>query len=298
MSSTLVARKDFEDVIRSWLLWAVLGVFVMMMVVTAIGMQTSDSPEEAGTEIVYDMFHTLGGEFLLPLTALMVGYMAIVGERQSGTLRVLFGLSHNRKDVFFGKLMSRVFTIAVASVLALVVAAGLILYTFDSYDLVRFLAFSGLTVLYAASFTSVAVAISAVTAARAKAIGGAVGAYVLFMIVWDTNAAIIYRIVNSEFPGLHAENWYFLLRRLNPMTAYREGLGLLIDQHIWTMVGATVVEDIPSEMLTGEHMYILNRVGEDLPFYLGEWASVAVLVGWIVVPLAISYWAFQRADLN
>lgn len=296
MSWRSVATKDFEDVVRSWMLWAILGVFTVMMGIVAVGLLSGGTGDTSAKQ-VYGLFHTLGGEFLIPLTALVVGYMAITGERESGGLRVLFGLSHSRRDIFLGKVCSRVSTMVVASVVLVAVTAGLILAAFGSVDFGLFFGFAGLTVLFAVSFTGIALGISATTDSRTKALGGAVGTYVLFMIVWDPLVAVVYRLTQGDFPGLEAPGWYFFLQRLNPLTAYREALSLVADTYIAAMVGANIVEDIPDGKL-GAPMMLTNRVGDPLPFYLTEWFSVLVLVAWFVVPVAVGYWLFERADLN
>lgn len=297
MTWQTVARKDFEDVIRSWMLWAILGVFALMMGVVAIGSDTSGTAQ-SGSALVYDLFNTLGGELLIPLAALIVTYMAITGERESGSLRILFGLSHGRRSVFLGKLCSRLATMLFATVVLLSITAGVIFYIFGSIDLGLFVQFAGLTLLFSATFVGIALGISAMTGSRTRALGGVIGVYVLFMVIWDTLVAILFRVTQGHFPGLEAPTWYFLLQRLNPLTAYREALILLTDNYIWAMIGSSTLEDLSAEEATPEALMLTNRVGGDLPFYLTEWASVAVLLVWAIVPLAIGYWQFEAADLN
>lgn len=297
MSWQTVARKDFEDVIRSWMLWAILGVFALMMGVVAIGVSTDDT-DEVGVALIYDLFNTLGAELLIPLTAMIVTYMAITGERESGSLRILFGLTHSRRSVFLGKFCSRLATMLFATVVLVSITAGVILYVFGTIDVRLFLGFAGLTLLFAGTFVGIALGISAATGNRTRALGGAIGVYVLFMVLWDTLVAVLFRVTQGHFPGLEAPAWYFFLQRLNPLTAYREALILMTDHYIWAMVGSAILEDLSGEEITGEALMLTNRVGGDLPIYLTEWASVVVLFVWAIVPLVIGYWRFEAADLN
>lgn len=296
MSWTGLARKDFEDVIRSWLLWAVVLVFVAINGLLAISAAISGT-EDADAVGVYDLFQTFAGELLIPLAALMIGYMAIAGERQSGSLRILFGLSFDRDDVLFGKLASRVLAITVATLVLLGVTALLIM-GFTSIDLSQFLQVAALTILYAAAFTAIAVSISALSDSRAKAMGGAVGIYVVFVMLWDAAVALLFRATQGQFPGLEAPAWYFFLKRLNPMTAYRESMTVILDQYQWGLIGSGIVEDIPEEEFTGESLRLSNRVAGELPFYLSGWFSGVILLGWIVLAVGVAYWSFMRADLN
>ncbi|MFC4246222.1 ABC transporter permease [Natribaculum luteum] len=298
MSYRLVARKDFEDVVRSKMLWSILGVFVLLMAIISFGIGTNDLGDATWVEIL-GLFNSLGAQLLIPVTALIFGYMAIAGERQSGSLRILFGLSHDRRDVVFGKFCSRVAIMVVAAVLLCLVTLGVALALFGVPDVGTFLAFAGLTVLLAASFTGIAVGISSLTGNRAKAMGGAIGSYVVFVLLWHPFVAAVHYLSAGELVGYDAPSWYFLLLRLNPLVAYRDALGLLTDQYLWPIIGwSTIVEDVSMEQASGDALLLTNRLSGDLPFYLTEWGSVVVLLAWLVVPVAVGYWHFSRADLN
>lgn len=298
MSWHLVARKDFEDVIRSWLLWSIIGVFLLLMGIIGLAASTNDL-SNAGDTALYVLFNSLGAQLLIPVTALVVGYMAITAERQSGSLRILFGLSHSREDVVFGKLLSRASAIIVATVVVCVALLALIFALVGSVTATTYLTFFGLTILLALSFTGIAVGISAMTGSRAKAMGAAIGSYVFFALLYHPIVAGIHYAVNGELAGYSAPEWYFLLQRLDPMTAYRETLSLLTGEYMWPMIGwPRMVEDLPQGATAENGLLLTNRLGSTLPVYLSEWFSVAVLLAWFAVPVALGYWRFKRADLN
>lgn len=299
MSAITIARKDFEDAIRSRMIWAVMAVFVFLMSIVAIGGVTGNLDEAEPTEIIA-MVANVGGLLLIPVIALLVGYMAIVGERQSGSLRVLFGLSHSRWDVFVGKLVSRLGVVAVATIVACLVAVAIALALFEGVPIATFLGFSLLTILLGLAFTAIAVGVSGMASSRMQAMAGAIGSYVVFTLVWHPFVAGLHYAVEGELPGLEAPEWYFFLQRLNPIEAYRQVSSELADQFVWGIVGwENVVEDIPDEAIEDPNAFMVaNRVHGDVPFYLSEWFAAVVLLGWIVIPLAIGYWAFERADLN
>lgn len=299
MSSTLIARKDFEDAIRSRMIWAVMGVFVFLMGIVAIGGATDNLSEAEPTEII-GVVANIGGLLLIPIIALLVGYMAIVGERQSGSLRVLFGLSHSRSDVFVGKLLSRLGVIFVASLVACLIAIGIAFALFRDVPIATFLGFSVLTILLGMAFTAIAVGVSGIASSRMQAMAGAIGSYVVFTLVWHPAAAGLHYLVEGELPGLEAAEWYFLALRLNPIEAYRQVASSLADQFVWSIVGwQGMVEDIPEETFQEPNALLMsNRVSGELPFYLGDWFAAVILLCWIAIPLAIGYWQFERADLN
>lgn len=298
MSYRLVARKDFEDVVRSWLLWSIVGVFLLLLGIVGLAASSNDLSGAEDTAM-YVLFNALGAQLLIPVTALVVGYMAITAERQSGSLRVLFGLSHSRGDVVLGKILSRTGAMVVATVVVCLALLAMILATIGTVEWTRFLAFFWLTVLLALSFTAIAVGISATVATRAKAMGAAIGSYVFFALLYHPIVAGVHYAVEGGLAGYTAPEWYFLLKRLDPMTAYRETLSLVTGQYLSPMIGwPNMVEDLPAGAAAENSLLLTNRLGGDLPFYLSEWFGVAVLLAWFVAPLAVGYWRFARADLN
>lgn len=297
MTWTAIARKDFEDVVRSRMVWGIIAVFLLLMVIVTLG-ASSQIEDPSATDVIF-FFANVGGQLFVPIIALVVGYMAIVEERQSGSLRVLFGLSYGRNDVLFGKLASRTAVIAVATLVAVGFTAALMVALFGSLPIGTVLGFLGLTLLLGAAFTAIAVGVSAMAATRTRAMGGAIGSYILFTLLWHPAVAGVYYLAEGELVGLEAPGWYLLLLRLNPLEAYRQAVGSLIDGYVPALIGwENIVEDVPQGAFQEGTLTVSNRIAGDLPFYLTEWFSAVVLLIWIVVPVAIGYRRFERADLN
>lgn len=299
MTWTQIASKDFEDAVRSRMIWAAIGVFVVLMGIVTLSAATGDLSEAEPADLI-PMFSNIGGQLLVPIIALMVGYMAIVGERQSGSLRVLFGLSYNRRSVYVGKLASRIGVILVATLAACALAIVLSLALFGSIPVSTFLGFTLITMLFGATFTSIAVAISAMTDSRATAMGSAIGSYILFVMLWYPAVAGIHYLVEGELAGTEAPTWYFFLLRLNPLEAYVQTTSSLAGQFIGGIINwQNIVEDVSVDMLRDpETLMLSNRVSGDIPFYLSDWFAAVTMLVWIVVPAVIGYRAFRTADLN
>jgi ABC-2 type transport system permease protein len=298
MSWQLVARKDFEDAVRSWMFWAIIAVALGLLVIVSFGVATGET-DEIGQTLVYSLFNSLGAQILVPGMAMVFGYLAIAGERQSGSLRVLFGLSHGRRDVFVGKLLSRSGLLGVGVALSVGVVAGLVVLLFDGFDVGLFVGFAWLTLLLALSFVGLAVGISAATSTRAKAMGGAIATYVGLLIGWHPAAAMAHYLLEGELPGLSPPDWYLLALQLNPLTAYRHALGRLADDYMWPFIGwPNIVEDIPQDALASDTALLVGERAAGSPFYATDWFVAAVLLAWFAVPLALGYWRFRGADLN
>ena len=78
MSWQLVARKDFEDTIRSKMIWSIVGVFVLLMGIVGVGTTAGGSGDPSAVDVI-GLFVSLAGNLLIPVTALVLGYMAVVG---------------------------------------------------------------------------------------------------------------------------------------------------------------------------------------------------------------------------
>jgi ABC-2 type transport system permease protein len=138
------------------------------------------------------------------------------------------------------------------------------------------------------------------TESRMAAMGGAIGSYVLFVMLWHPLVAGVYYAVNGKLAGLKAPGWYFFLLRLNPLEVYAETASSISDQFIYGLFGwQGTVENIPKSALQDtSNLMQSNRLGGHVPFYLSDWFAPVILLLWIVVPAVIGYRKFQRADLN
>lgn len=294
MTLAQVARKDFEDAVRSKMLWGIIAVFVGFMafvLLAAIG--TTDTSDASG-DAVLGLTAQLS-QLFVPLIALIVGYMAIVGERRSGSLRILLSYPHSRRDVVFGKLAGRSAVIALAlgvgSVTSILLAA--IVVAIPSLENV--VGLLGSTVLFGVGFTGLAVGISASVRTRGKAMAAAIGSLLVFLIVWDAAAAGLFAAVTGSLPGLEAEAWYFLLKRLNPLGAFRALAGPFVEGQLQPFFQMGL-EEIPRDA-TSEQLALSNRVPGSLPLYLRDWFAAATLAAWGIFPAVVGYLRFVRSDI-
>jgi ABC-2 type transport system permease protein len=294
MTLTQVARKDFEDAVRSKMLWGIMAVFVGFMgFVVLVALGTSDTSEATG-----DVALGLTAQFsmlFVPLIALITGYMAVVGERRSGSLRILLSYPHSRRDVVFGKLAGRsaviTLTLAVGSLASVLLVAAVV----ESPELGNTIGLLASIVLFGVGFTGLAVGISAGVSTRGKAMAVAIGSLLVFLIVWDAAAAGIYAAVTGTLPGLEVDAWYFLLKRLSPIGAFRGLAGGFVDGRL-TPLFRMGLEQVPRDA-TAEQLELANRVGGSVPFYLQTWFAGLTLGIWAVLPTTVGYLRFSRSDI-
>ncbi len=278
MNALVVARKEFDDARRSRLLWAVVG-FVTLFVAGTMGVPLL-VPMLGG-----DVIQGLGAasEFaaiLVPVLALVAAYLAIAGERESGSLRILLGLEPDRRTVVLGKFLGR------AAVVALGVVAGFLLAgvvgwaLYGTLPLGAFLAVTALTAALGVAFVGIAVGISAATATRSRAMTIGIGTYLGLTLLWDLLPQGLHLAVVGAPPGESVPGWFVFLQGFSPSGAY----------------SALVMEAIHAT--NPDYPGITANVAAPVPVYTQPWVFGALLVAWTVVPLLVGGWLFGRADLN
>lgn len=281
MSWQTVVRKEFSDAIRSLVLWIVSIIFVffgILLVGSYILVEGEFGPPDAdpGTALDAMVFVLSPITLVAPIIALIVGYKAIVGERESGSLKVLLSLPHTRWDVMFGKLVGRTLVVVIPLTAALVVMGGLITLFVDPISVVDYLVVLVLSILFAAVFVAIAVAISGATKSSTIAGAAMFGIYVLFLLFWDLiDLGLLYLVEGRLTPQPDPPTWYLFVEMLSPDGAY--------------LIAA-------QGFLPGVDLYA-GLFPQEVPWYLTEWAALLILIFWLVVPFGIGYYRFRESDL-
>jgi ABC-2 type transport system permease protein len=292
-----VARKDFEDAVRSRMVWGIMGTFVLFMGFLLVLTSLQHTGASDGEDLAMGALQFIAqlGQLFGPLLALIAGYMAVVGERRTGSLRILLGYPHSRRDVVAGKLVGRAAVIAVTIGVGFAVNVALSALLFGVPQLSAFAGVLLALTLAGLAFVGLAVGVSAGVATRGKAMALAIGTFLACFVFWDAAAAGVYSVVTGSLPGLEVEGWYLLLKGLNPLGAYRTLAEGFVDGRVYPMFRMGL-EQIP-QGTSAEQLRPENRVNGSVPFYLRDWFSAVVLAAWGVVPVAVGYLRFERSDL-
>lgn len=275
MTWFIIARKEFEDALRSRMLWAIV-VLIAAMTSLAAGVMVL-IPGVAGDPVSAIGAASQFAAMLVPIMALIAGYLAIAGERESGSLKILLGLPPSRGEVLAGKFLGR------AAVVGIGVAAGFAIsgvVTYALYGVLPVIDFVGVTVLSAVlgiSFVGIAVGISATTAIRSRAMTLAVTAYLSLTLLWDIVPQGVHLVVTGSMPGATVPGWFLLLQGASPSGAYNA---------------------VVQRVLMDTDAALSARLGGEVPVYLDAPVFIAILVLWTVLPLLIGHLRFRRADLS
>lgn len=278
-----VARQDFEYAARSNLLWGVVGLFAVLVGLVASLPALIGGGSLTATAVVW--FVTVLSGLLVPLIAVVASYLAIAGERESGTLKVLLSLPPTRRDVVLGKFLGRVGVVVSSIVVAVVVAIVVSFLVYGTAPIRGYVLATLLTALVGISFVGLAVGLSAATSTRRLAMAAAVGAYVLLVAFWDLLIQVLRFFLQLGFSIRLDQETVTFLTILSPGKAY----GRLVDSLLLPdLVGSNVAGAISATPV--------DPAGD--PFYLQTWFVLVLVVAWTVLPVAVGYWRFDRADLG
>ncbi|MXV61579.1 ABC transporter permease subunit [Natronorubrum sp. JWXQ-INN-674] len=283
MSAITVAKKDFRDAVRSRTLLALTLVFALFTFGGAfLASWTAElfgEIEGDGAQTTMDLLFALQtpASFLVPIIALVVGYAAIAGERESGSLKFLLGLPHTRRDVVLGKILGRTAVVAVSILVGFAVGlVGLVTFV-GSVSVVDYLLFTLVTILFGFVYVCIGVGLSSMTRSTTKAAVGALGMVLLFWFVWGIAAQLVLFWREGSFMVESFPEWYLSVVSLPPDSAYAAALGTILGEDGFTM--ASIYET------------------ESLPLLAEPWFGFVLLAFWALVPLGFGLWRFDRADL-
>lgn len=289
-----VARKDFEDAVRSRLLWGLTVTFAGLLSIFLVIAYAA----EGGDVEPIGMFTFLAGwsQFFAPLIALIVGYMAIVGERRSGSIRVLLSYPFSRAAIVGGKVVGRTAVVVISVLVGFLVVSVIGMVVAGMPPIRQAVAIMALTTILALTFSAVAVGISAGTKSRGAAMALAVGLFFVLFLMWEAVAVGLYYLVHGARPGLTVDAWYLFVRQLNPIEAYRVGLSTIAGEYVWPIANLGL-EDIPPGTEPESRM-LAERLAGSTPFYLQTWFSGIIYGAWMAIPVAIGYLRFRRGDIE
>lgn len=273
-----VARNDLADAARSKLLW---GAAILLLVVSVPGYLsiTSALLERPVQGVRY--FPGTVVNYVAPV-ALVVGHRAVVGERESGRLRLLFGHPVTRWDVVAGKFLGRATLIAgVLSLTCLGLGVATVVH-YGTLPPLLFLAMLAYILCYGVVWVGAVVGISAAASTRLQSLTGGLGLFMVFgpFQIWEELLLPLFTVLFTGSTSLSGIDplepsswplWYEYVLRLNPMENFvqtRFGVAALVDSE--------------------------QGLGDPQLFLFG----VVVLLLWGTVPLGIGYWRFEAADVG
>jgi Cu-processing system permease protein len=230
----VIAAKEFRDRIRNRWVLAVALVFTAFALVIAyfgsaqqgaVGLRNLDVTIASLVSLVI---------YLVPLVALLLGYDAIVGERERGSLELLLSMPLTRLELLLGKFTGLALALVVSTWVGF--GACAVLLVRSSATLLHYAGFIGSATLLGLAFLSLAVMISAMAGDRVRASGVAIGVWFFFVLVYDL--LLLGALVVGS--GRIGSQWFPLLLLLNPADLFRV-LNVFGLEDVRTMYGLATV---------------------------------------------------------
>lgn len=262
-----IAGKEFQDRIRNRWVLAVVCIFTAFALAIAyfgaaqqgaLGLRSAEVTIASLVSLVI---------YLVPLIALMLGYDAIVGEREKGSLALLMSMPLTRFELLLGKYLGLAAALVFSTLAGFGVVAALLAYAFGAAAFLRYSAFMGSAVALGMAFLSISVMISASARSRVSASGAAIVAWFGFVLVYDL---VLLALLVAFQSSLSADIVPALLL-LNPADTFRM-LNLLGYAEIGRLYGLASV--VPKALAS-------------------PWVQGGALLLWIVFPLGIARWRFK-----
>ncbi|HLS80346.1 MAG TPA: ABC transporter permease subunit [Steroidobacter sp.] len=264
----VIARKEFSDRLRNrWVLAATAIFAAFSLAIAYFGAAQHGVVGVRSLEVTIASLVSLA-IYLVPLIALILGFDAVVGERERGSLDLLLSMPLTRTELLLGKYVGLSAALTCSTAIGFGVA-GVLLGSSLSLDvLYHYGGFVLSAVLLGLAFLSIALMVSTFAMDRASASGAAVAVWFFLVLVYDL--LLLGALVVSG--GQVGANVFPYLLLLNPTDVFRI-LNIFGLEDVRTLYGlATVFPD---------------RLAH--PALLG-----AVMLAWILAPLALASWRFRK----
>jgi Cu-processing system permease protein len=263
-----LAGKEFWDRIRNrWVLAVALVFTVFALVIAYFGGAQQGAVGFRSIELTIASLVSLV-IYLIPLIALVLGFDAIVGERERGSLDLLLSMPITRFELLLGKYLGLAAALAFSTVAGFGLVAVVLSAQLDLNALFHFFGFVASSVLLGMAFLSLAVMLSVFAADRTRASGAAIAMWFFFVLVFDLLLLGALVVTGGSYGG---EIFPYLLL-LNPADVFRI-LNIFTLDDVRTLYGLATV---------------FPRALAD-PWLLG-----LVMAAWIAAPLGVAAWRFRK----
>lgn len=262
-----LAAKELRDRLRNrWVLAVALVFAVFSLVIAYAGGAQQGAVGLRSLEFTIASLVSLV-IYLVPLIALLLGFDAIVGERERGSLDLLLALPITRAELLLGKYLGLAAALALAMLAGLALVGGMLWRQFGVTGLYHYGGFVLSALLLGLTFLSLAMALSVLARDRTRASGLAIVLWFFFVLVFDL--LLLGALVSTA--GQYGGEVFPYLLLLNPADVFR-------------ILNVFSMDDMRS-------LYGLTSIVP--PALANPWLMGAAMLGWIVAPLGLALWRFR-----
>lgn len=264
---TALAAKEFRDRLRNrWVLAVALVFTLFSLAITYFGAAAQGQIGPRSIELTIASLVSLV-IYLIPLIALLLGFDAIVGERERGSLDLLLALPITRLELLLGKYLGLAAALTLSTLAGFALVAVLLFQRFGSAGVYHYAGFVLSSVLLGLAFLSLALLLSVLARDRTRASGLAIALWFAMVLVFDL---LLLGLLVASGGALGGDGFAYLLL-LNPADVFR-------------ILNVFSLDDV-------RRLYGLASI---VPPALGQaWLMGGAMLAWIVGPLALACWRFK-----
>ena len=274
---SVIAKKEIMDNVRNlWIIIMTIIFAILTIAMSALGSYLSEGWQALDVTIVLMMSIVT---LLVPIIALMLGYAAIVGEIEKGSMNMMISLPVSRLQIVIGKLLGLGGVLSFTILVGFGIAGIIIGIIVPNVNYIEYLIFIVATILIGLVYLNVAFFFSNLFKKRSTALGGAIFLWFFFNmmlpiiflgIAWG--GAAITDIMSGSAP-----DWYFMIDLINPMSVFSALVFLNVGG------GLSAMESMSVQM--------------QYPEFYSSGLMVLILAAWIIGFFSLSYWRFSKKDI-
>lgn len=270
-----IAKKEFMDNIRNkWIIIITILFASLTLLASYAGSIYSKGWQDLGVtmSIISGLVN-----FLITIIALILGYSAIIGEIEKGSMSSLLSLPAKRIEIILAKFFGLGLVLTSTIFIGFGIAGIIIGFNVSDVNYGQYLIFIGATILVGLVFLSIGIFLSCLFKKRSTAMGGAIFVFFLFTILWQFIVLALLIFTDSFNMGnTTLPDWYFALNFFNPLGAY----GTLLSLNIPSIAAQQ------TELLTYRY-----------PSFLTTTNLFISLLLWLLIPLILAYCRFKNKDI-
>jgi len=260
----VIAKREFLDAIRDRWFFFFAVLFILLDSTVAYSGIVSGGDNTFLKPAVSLLNLAL---ILVPLMALIMGANSFTGAKESWELLLIQPIS--RKEAVLGKYLGLGIAITATLLLGFISAGLILILNIGSKELSHFLLLVFLSILLSLIFLSIASLVSITLGEKAKSIGISFMVWFWFVIIYD-----------------------FILVGLT--LSYGELIIALLFLNPADLVRTTLLTSLGSAALVGPAGAVLSKT---LGSFTGMIISSIALLAWLLLPLLVALFIFERKDI-
>jgi Cu-processing system permease protein len=268
-----ISKKELLDNFRNkWIIILTIIFASLTLVVSYFGSIFTQGWQDLGTTI-QGMISLV--QLLIPIIALMLGYAAIIGDIEKGSMSALLSLPVNRFEILLGKFVGLGTLLSLTIVIGFGIAGVVIGINISNVDYIDYLIFIFATILIGLVFLAIALFLSTLLKKRSTSMGGAIFIWFLFNIILPI-VFIGILVASSDIIDIptNAPDWYHILNLFNPLQVYSIFVALNVGPAL-----------------------SMNNIIISYPDFYSNSLMIFILVSWILVFMFLSHIKFNRIDI-